>query len=168
MAQPVRHLRALPAEPSVARRRYRFRRRHTPHFYLVTVSLALAVGVVAADITGVLVAGVLTGEIAFAILSIAWVSVLVSYFWGFFMLMNGNLPVHRLKVFVPHAIVGTLSPLIYMLNISLALDAVGRGPVGIFSLFCACASLAVIILQFTMGRRVVKVEPLRVVRPRDV
>jgi hypothetical protein len=61
--------------------------------------------------------------------------------------------------------VGTLSPLIYMLNISLALDAVGRRPVGFVSLMCACASLGVIILQFTMGKRVVKVEPLRVVRP---
>jgi uncharacterized membrane protein len=163
VAQTTRPIVRRTPEETLARRRYRFRRRHTPHFNLVTTALCLATAVVVVDLIGFLVGTVQLGVVAFAFLAAACVSVLASYFWGFFMVMNGNIPMRRLKIFLPHAVVGSMSPLIYVLNISLAVDSVGAKSVSGVSLSFAAASLGILMLQYSMGRRVTRFEGLRLV-----
>lgn len=106
-------------------------------------------------------------QVAFGAIVVTALVVFAAFFWGFFMIMNGHIPARRLKVLLPHGAVGVLSPLLYTINISVALDAVGREPVSMVSLVCGYASLALLSVQFTMGRAVVRTPPLRLLTPMD-
>lgn len=151
-----------------ARPRYRFRRSHKPHFYLGTSALVLALLLCVADLAALVHPSTATGELAFVVLIATLVAMLGSYFLGFFMVMDGNIPLHRIKVFLPHALVGSLSPLLYMLNFTIALDGAGRRPLALVSMLFAFVSAAAIGAQYLLGRRVTRVEGLRVVRATDV
>ncbi|GAC1442780.1 MAG: hypothetical protein NVSMB52_00360 [Chloroflexota bacterium] len=149
--------------PRVAQR-HRYRRRHTLHFYLG------ATGLIASAITGVVsVVAYTTRSIAMATVSFFMMAVTAlvvstAFFWGFYMVANGNFPARRIKIVIPHAAVGTLSPLLYALNISLSLEGVGNARLTTLALICALLSFLLLALQFTMGRRVVRPTRLHVIR----
>ncbi|HEX8918457.1 MAG TPA: hypothetical protein VF898_08135 [Chloroflexota bacterium] len=145
-----------------APRRQRFRRRHTPHYFLVLAGLAGAVSVCTLNTIGFVNRSVQFAEICFAAVALTALLISVAFFWGFFMLMNGRIPSHRLRYFVPHGAVGVLSPLLYTLNISTALDDVGSQPVSGLSLVCSYACLGLLCIQFAMGKAVVRPPRLRV------
>jgi hypothetical protein len=153
------------ARPSPAMRRYRYRRRHTPHFYIVTTAVSAA-GVACILTSIAFVRGDVTlATVAFGAVVLAMVVVSAAYFMGFSMLMSGHIPSKRVKILVPHAVVGVLSPLLYMLNISAGLDGVGTRPVSGLALACSILSLAVLGGQYLLGRAMVRPERLRVLRP---
>jgi hypothetical protein len=108
--------------------------------------------------------GVVLSTAAFAMTGVAAIAVFSVYFWGFFMVMSGNIPLARIKVFLPHAAVGTLSPLVYMLNLSLLFDSIGSATFPGSSLTLAISSLALLGIQFVMGKRVVRVERPRLLK----
>lgn len=165
MAQPLRRIEDAGFDPQrSARRRFKFRRRHTPHFYLVVGAVAGASCLCLVDAVAYVLGGTALGVVAFGMTLLASVLVFAAYFWGFFMVMNGNIPVARMKVFLPHAVVGTLSPLVYMLNVSLLFDTLGSGPLPGWALALAVLSLSLLAVQFLMGRRVVRVERPRVLK----
>lgn len=150
--------------PSPARRRYRYRRRHTPHFYIVSTGLSAAALVCVLDAIAFAVGSVVLANLAFVAVVIASLLVFIGYFWGFFMVMSGNIPVKRLKVLVPHAVVGTLAPLLYTINISLAIEGFDTQPVGAIAVLCSIVSFVVLCGQFVMGRAVVRPQPVHIVR----
>lgn len=144
-----------------ARRRYRFRRRHTPHFYIVTAALSMALLLCAVDIVVWQESSLVAVHVAFGILAVTCLTVMAAYFWGFYMAMSGNIPTDRLKIFIPHAVVGSLSPLIYVLNLTVAFDSVDQPRLNGLSLVLAFVSVGILIIQYSMGRRVVRVERLQ-------
>lgn len=156
--------RAPRAGPSPARRRYRYRRRHTPHFYIVIAALTSAAVVCVLNTIAFVSRSIEIANVAFAAIGVTTLIVCAAFFWGFYMLMSGNIPVKRLKVFLPHAGVGVLSPLLYTLNISIDLDGLGTQPLTGLALACGFACFALLCIQFTMGRAVVRPEPLRLLR----
>jgi hypothetical protein len=153
-----------PRSQTVARR-HRYRRRHTPHFYIVIAALIAAA--VVCVLNGIAFAreDVILASVAFAAVVAAMVVVSAAYFWGFYMLMSGNIPVKRLKILIPHAAVGVMSSLLYMLNVSASLDGLGAKPVSGVALACSLASFGVLGVQYLMGRAMVRPERLRVLRP---
>ena len=165
MATPNPAASSVADAPVRARHRHKFRRRHKPHFFTGTGALSLAVTLATADMIGVISDSVFVAELAFIALCLTLICVLGSYFLGFFMVMDGNIPLHRVKVFLPHALVGALSPLLYMLNFSLAFDTLGTRPVQMYGLALALFSGLLIAIQYFMGTRVTKVEGLRLIVP---
>ncbi len=143
-----------------ARRRYRYRRKHTPHYYLVLTALPCAVAVCILDAIAFFSRSILMAEIAFSATLVTTLVILITFFWGFCLILTINVPVHRMKYLIPHAAVGALSPLAYSLNISLVVDTVGRQPVGAGLLITSCLCLALLLLQFSMGKGVVYNKPL--------
>jgi uncharacterized membrane protein len=155
--------RSAPKTPS-KRRRFRYRRKHTPHYYIVLTAITLAILVCVLEALAFAQKSLILSEVSFFAVAITTLFVSGAFFWGFYMAMSGNIPSHRLKYFVPHGAVGVLSPLFYTLNISLGLDGFGRQRVGIWSLVCSVVCLLLLLVQFSMGKAVVHREPLRVVR----
>lgn len=150
-----------------ARKRYRFRRRHTPHYYLVITALSGAALVCVLKTAAYLTKSVILASISFGAVVFTALAVSVAFFWGFYMVMNGNIPVRRLRVLAPHAMLGVLSPLFYTLNISVALDSVGTQPESGLSLVTSFFCLGLLGIQFRMGRAVVRPEPIRLLRRSD-
>lgn len=150
------------AEPSVRKTRYRYRRRHTPHYYLVIASVFAAALVCVLNIVGYKTGSVRLADVCFASIVVANATISSAFFWGFYMVMNGHIPVKKLKVLVPHAMVGVLSPVLYTLNISINLEGLGVQAVSAVSLACSFACLGLLSLQCVMGRAIVRPEPLRV------
>jgi uncharacterized membrane protein len=146
------------------RRGYRYHRRHTPHFYIVVAALSAAAGVGALHAIAYRTQSILLADVAFAAVLVAALIVFLAYFWGFYMLMSGHIPKRRLKLLISHAGVGTLSPLLYTLNICLALDGLGSQPVSLWMLCVSMLCFALLAVQFAMGRALVHPESLRLLR----
>ena len=109
MAQPLRQIQGGALERRRgSRRRFKYWRRHTPHFYLALTAIAAASLLSLSDGIAFLIGGVVLCGIAFAMTGVTAIAVFSAYFWGFFMVMNGNIPLARIKVFIPHAVVGSL------------------------------------------------------------
>jgi hypothetical protein len=136
-------------------------RKHTPHYYLVLSGISCALVVVALNAAAFSTRSLLLAEVAFAAVTVAALVIFTAFFWGFYMLMNGNIPVHRLKYLLPHACVGVLAPLFYTLNICVALEGLGHSPVSGLALGTSVLCLALLCLQFSMGKAVVHRTPLR-------
>ncbi len=164
MGQPLRAPVLVPNEPILKRRQYRFRRRHTPHFYLVISALSFATLLCGMDVGAYVNGTVLGAEVAFVWTGITAIVVCAAYFWGFYLLMKGTIAESRLKVLVPHATVGTLSPLLYMLNVSIAFEDFSFRSEAAVSVVVAFFSLALLLVQFRMGRAVARVDPPRLLR----
>lgn len=145
-------------------RHHRYRRRHTLHYYIVLTGLTLAATVITLNTIAYISRSVTMATVAFFAVVVTTLVISTAFFWGFFMVMNGNFPARRIKVLIPHATVGVLSPLIYTLNISVELDGVGQSPVGGLALACSIVSFGLLLVQFTMGKLVVRPARLRVIR----
>jgi len=143
-----------------ARRRYRYWRKHTPHYYLVLTALPCAVTVCILNAIAFFSRSILMAEVAFYATLATTLIILLTFFWGFCLVLTVNVPAHRMKYLIPHAAVGVLSPLAYSLNISLVVDTVGEQPVGAGLLIISCLCLALLLLQFSMGKGVVYNKPL--------
>jgi hypothetical protein len=149
---------------SPARQRYRYRRRHTPHYYIVSTGISAAALVSLLNAIAYATRSIALANAAFVAVLFASLAVFTGYFWGFFMVMSGNIPVKRLKVLIPHAAVGTLAPLLYTLNVSIAVDGLGVRPVSMMSVVGSALSLILLCVQFVMGKAIVRPQPLRIVR----
>ncbi|MDQ2742439.1 MAG: DUF2231 domain-containing protein [Chloroflexota bacterium] len=143
-----------------ARRRYRYWRKHTPHYYLVLTALPCALVVCILNAIAFFSRGILMAELAFYATLATTLIILVTFFWGFCLVLTIEVPVHRMKYLIPHAAVGLLSPLVYSLNISFIVDTVGSQPVNAGVLVTSCLCLALLLLQFSMGKGVVYNKPL--------
>ncbi|MDQ2741961.1 MAG: hypothetical protein M3Z66_06640 [Chloroflexota bacterium] len=154
-----------PGAPGRARQRYRYFRRHTPHYYLVLSGISLALLVCLLNTWAFLSKSVPLSEVAFGAVAVTALVISTAFFWGFFMVMNGNIPAHRIRVFIPHGIVGCLSPLCYALNVSLDLEDLGVRPVSGLALACSVLCVGLLGIQFAMGKGVVHTEPIRLLRP---
>lgn len=162
--------RSLPSQPPPeplhrARRRYRFHRRHTPHYYLVAAGLTGAALVCVLNVVAFLTQRVDLATAAFVLVTITAITLYLAYFWGIFMVSSGHIPARR--VMVVHGMVGTLAPLFYTININAAIDGVGMRPLSGVSLVVGFAGLAMLVGQVLLGRAVVRPEPLRIIRRED-
>lgn len=155
-----------PSSRPASRHRYKFHRPHKLHYYFVMASITMAVVVCTLNTIAYATRRLDLADVAFAAILVAALTIFCTFFLGFFMLMNGNIPAKRLKYLIPHGAVGTLSPLLYTLNIAAALDGLGTQPVGIVSLATSYASFALLGIQFAMGKAVVRPDPLRLLRGR--
>lgn len=144
-------------------RRHRYWRRHTPHYYIVLSGVGSAAGGTVLDAVAYEDKSPRLAEIAFGATSFTALLIYIAFFWGFYLLMNWRIPAGRIKYFIPHGIVGTLSPLIYVLNVSLQLDVLGK-PLPGWALILSLVTLGLLCVQFAMGKVVVHVSPLRVIR----
>jgi uncharacterized membrane protein len=152
-----------PATATQARRRYRYRRRHTPHFYLVTSGLIAAAGVCVLNGSAYASGSIQLAELAFVSVGVTNLIIFAAYFWGFYMAMCGRVPIGRMKILVPHACVGVLTPLLYTLNISLDIENLGTAPVTGLALVCSICCFALICLQYGLGKLMVRPEPMHLV-----
>ncbi|HZU14016.1 MAG TPA: hypothetical protein VFB58_14335 [Chloroflexota bacterium] len=161
MREPLR------SDPSARTRRraYRYRRPHTPHFYLVLGGLTGAVLVCVLNLVSYVTGSVLLATVTFGATLFTALMIFLAFFWGFYMVSSGLNPERRIVIL--HGAVGMLAPLFYTLNIDAALDGVGTSPVGALSLGTSFACLGLLIVQFLMGKAVVKTERLRVIRPEE-
>jgi hypothetical protein len=146
------------------RRPYHYVRRHTPHYFIVLSGISCAIIVCALNAWAFITRSLLLSDVAFAAVSVTAVVISVAFFWGIYMVMSGNIPAHRIKVFVPHGIVGVLSPIFYTLNISFDLNDLGIRPTSGLSLGCSLVCLALLGVQFAMGKAVVHSDPLQVIK----
>lgn len=146
------------------RRRYRYLRRHTPHYFIVLSGISCAILVCALNAWSFITRSLLLSEVAFAAVSVTAVVISFAFFWGIFMVMSGNIPTHRIKYFLPHGIVGALSPIFYTLNISFDLNDLGIRPTSGLSLGCSVVCLALLGVQFAMGKAVVHPDPLQIIK----
>lgn len=146
------------------RRRHRYFRRHTPHYFIVLTGISCAITVCALNAWSFITHSLLLSEVAFAAVSTTAVVISIAFFWGVFMVMSGNIPSHRIKYFVPHGIVGMLSPIFYTLNISFDLNDLGIRPTSGLSLGCSLVCLGLLGVQFAMGKAVVHPDPIQVVK----
>jgi hypothetical protein len=159
------------AEPSVrlsARRRYKFYRPHRVHYYLVLTGITLALLVCALTTAAWATKRMDLAAIAFVAVLLTDMIIFSAFFMGFFMIIEGNIPTRRIKVLLPHAGVGMLSPLLYTLNIAAALDSIGEAPVSGISVIVSYVCLVLLLVQFAMGKAVVRPEPLRLVSAQGV
>ncbi len=154
----------IPRSGRKRRKGYRYFRRHTPHYYIVLSGISCAILVCALNAWSFITRSLVLSEVAFAAVGVATVVISVAFFWGVFMVMSGNIPANRIKIFVPHGIVGMLSPIFYTLNISVDLGDVGIRPTSGLSLGCSLVCLVLLGVQFAMGKAVVHPDPLRVVK----
>ncbi len=153
-----------PSAEIPAAKRYHYHRRHTPHFYLVISALSCATGVCVLKGIAFVNRSVPLATFSFFAVLLTALVVSAAFFWGFTMVMNGNIPTRRLKVLLPHAALGVLSPLLYTLNVSVDYSSVGNAPIGALSLGISLFCLLLLCVQFRMGRAVVRPEPLRLLR----
>jgi uncharacterized membrane protein len=147
------------------RRRYRYRHKHMPHYYLVLIGISCAGLVCLINLVGLLSKSVLWAQVAFAAEVINSLVIFTAFFCGFFMLMSGHIPLHRLKYLLPHGAVGVLTPLLYTVNVSISLEGLGSQPVKGAELGLSLTCLAILAIQFSMGKAVVHREPLHLVKP---
>ena len=148
-----------------AKPRYKYHRRHTVHYYLVIASVFASACVCVLNFIGYKTGSIQLAEVCFASIVLANALISTAFFWGFFMVMNGHIPTRRIKVLLPHATVGVLSPLLYTLNISINLDGLGAQSVSGLSLACSVGCLGLLAVQWMMGRAIVKPEPIRIMVP---
>jgi len=149
---------------SKRRRRRRYWRAHKPHYYFVVSGIGCAAAVLALDTAAYLSRSTQLAEIAFGAVLLTTVVIFSAFFCGFYMALSGTVPVHRLRYVVPHGAVGMLAPLFYTLNISFALEGVGREPVNGGMLVSSALCLLLLLVQFGMGKAVVHQEPLHLVK----
>lgn len=161
---PLRH--GTNSPPGRTRRRYKYRRRHTPHFYLVLAGLLGATSVCVLDVAAFLTRRMDLSNAAFIAVAITSVIVFAAYFYGILMITSGHIPPRR--VLVIHGMVGTVAPLFYTLNISAAFSNVGVHPVNGLTLAVGIAGLVMLLGQVMLGRAVVKPDPLRLIRPEHI
>lgn len=154
---------AVPPIRRAARRRYKFYRPHRVHYYLVVTGITLALLVCGVTTAAWATQRMDLANAAFAMVLVTDLIIFGAFFMGFFMIIEGNIPVRRIKVLLPHACVGMLSPLLYTLNIAAALNRIGEGPVSGTSVIVSFVCLGLLLVQFAMGKAVVRPEPLRVV-----
>jgi len=147
------------------RRRYRYWHRHTPHYYLVLTAISCAALVCLINLIGYLNKSLLVAEVAFAAAVGTSLVIFTTFFWGFYMLMSGNIPLHRMKYLLPHGAVGVLTPHLYTINISISLEGLGSQPVAGGQLALTVTCLAILGVQFSMGKAVVHRQPLHLVKP---
>ncbi|MGH2441761.1 MAG: hypothetical protein ACRDFX_01185 [Chloroflexota bacterium] len=159
----------VPPPPRVrkgqAARRSHYHRRHTVHYFLVVPGVTAALISSALNGAAFATRSIVLSEITFAAVCITALIIFTAFFWGFYMIMSGHIPYHRLKILAPHAIVGVLSPLFYTLNISIDLDGLGISPISGWALALSVVCLVLLAVQFTMGKLVVRSEPLHIVPP---
>jgi len=148
------------------KRRFRYRHRHTPHYFLVLLGIGGAIVSFGGSLLAFTQHSVELSEIAFGVVTATSLIIFSAFFWGFTMLAGGNIPAHRIRIFVPHAIVGTLAPLFYTVNLSLDLQNLGAGPISAAGVTTSGLSIVMLGIQFAMGKRVTHREPLRLV-PKD-
>lgn len=151
-----------------ARKKRTYYRPHKVHYYLVLTGISLAIGVCVLNTVGYATHRVDLADVAFWAIAAAALVICSAFFMGFFMIMNGNIPSKRIRILAPHAVVGTLSPLFYTLNIAAALDGLGTRPVTLLSLVVSYLCLVLLAVQFAMGKAVVRPEPLRLLKPADL
>lgn len=149
------------------RRRFHYFHRHTPHFYLVLAGISGAIVSFLMSLLAFDRRSIELSNIAFGVVAATSLVIFCAFFWGFYMLASGNIPTHRLRVFVPHAMVGVLAPLFYTINICLDLENVGIAPISEGAVICSGLCIVMLGIQFTMGKRVVRREPLHIVRNHD-
>lgn len=150
------------------KRRYKFYRPHRVHYYLVLTGISLAVLVCVLNTVAYASRRVDLATIAFFAILVTALVIFAAFFMGFTMVVEGNMRGRRLQFLLPHAAVGLLSPLFYTLNIAAALDSVGIGPVSRLSVAVSYICLGLLMVQFLMGKAVVRPEPLRLITPRGV
>jgi hypothetical protein len=146
------------------RRRFRRLRRHTPHYYFVVTGVGGATVVGVLDGISYFQRSVYVGTVAFAAVLVTALVIFAGFFWGFSMAIRGKVPQDRLKYVIPHGAVGMLAPLLYTLNISLALDTAGNAPVNGGVLLCGVLSWLLLLVQFSMGKAVAHRPRLRLVK----
>ncbi|MGH2449121.1 MAG: hypothetical protein ACRDFS_11045 [Chloroflexota bacterium] len=164
MEQRRDHLETSPPPHRVKRRRSHYARQHRVHYYLVLAGVSAAAIEVLLNLAAFLSGDLLLSDIAFAGVCITSLIIFVAFFLGINMIMNGHIPSHRIKILIPHATVGMLAPLFYTLNIAVDLPTVGSAPISGLALAVNCCCLALLAVQFTMGKRVVRTEPLRLIQ----
>lgn len=153
---------AAPALRPPRRRRYRYFRRHTPHYFIVLTAVTAAIFVLMINSAAYKSGSLGMARAGLIATGIATLIICSAFFWGFSMVMGGNIPVHRLKYLVPHAAVGLLSPLFWAFNFTLALDNLGqRTSLELVIISGVC--LVLLAVQFSMGKAVVHREPLHLV-----
>lgn len=150
------------------RRRYRFYRPHKVHYYLVITGIGLAILVCVLNTAAYVTQRMDLSMVAFFAILVTALIIFVAFFLGFTMVAGGHIPARRLKYVLPHAAVGMLSPLLYTLNISAALDTLGTGPVSRLSVTVSYVCLGLLLIQFAMGKAVVRPEPLRLVSSQGI
>ncbi len=133
------------------------------HYYLVLTGLSLAVLVCLLNSVAYVTRRIDLATVAFTAILITALVIFSAFFMGFTMVIEGNIPGRRLNYLLPHAAVGMLSPLFYTLNIAAALDGAGIGPVSRISVVVSYVCLGLLVVQFLMGKAVVRPEPLRLV-----
>jgi hypothetical protein len=144
------------------RRKYRFQRIHKLHYYVVSTGLIGAMLVCVLNTAAYLNRSPVLASIAFSCVLLTSLVIFTGFFLGITMVMGGNIPVDRIKYLIPHAAVGVLSPLFYTINVSIDLDRLGQ-PLSGWSLFCGFICLANLLVQFAMGKAVVRSRPLYIV-----
>lgn len=150
------------------KRRHKFYRPHKVHYYLVLTGISLAVLVCGLNTVAYLTRRVDLANATFAAVLVTALVIFVAFFMGFYMVAAGNIPVSRLKYLLPHAAAGMLSPLVYTLNIAASLDSIGEGPVSRFSVIASFVCLGLLLVQFAMGKAIVRPDPLRLISPNGV
>lgn len=122
-----------------------------------------------------MVASVLTGVsfftrqvtvayVSFAMILLTSMLIFAAFFWGFSLVLIGRIPPRRLKYLAPHAAVGLLSPLLYTINVSFALDILDGKPASGALVISTTTSVLLLLVQFSMGKAVVHRAAIHLVR----
>lgn len=126
-------------------------RRHTPHFYLALLGLALSI------FTGVLTVWAYYDEritstvIAFGAGTLTDVVLYVTWFWGIYLLLSGRVA-PRFPFLLIHAAIGSVIPLLYTISLGIQLPTLQSQPVGDLQVYVSGAAVLVLIVQVTAAR----------------
>jgi hypothetical protein len=74
-----------------------------------------------------------------------------AWFWGAFLLMSGVMSGERFGVLVVHAALGSVLPLVFMLQVSVQLETFTSQPVGEGEVLIDIAGVVAVLIQAAMG-----------------
>ncbi|HZU13426.1 MAG TPA: hypothetical protein VFB58_11350 [Chloroflexota bacterium] len=128
-------------------------RRHTPHFYLALLGLALSLATVGVTIWAYYDERIVSSVIAFALGTITDAVLYLTWFWGIYLLLAGRVP-RRLPFLLIHAALGSVIPLLYTISLGVQLPILQSQVVGDLQVNVAMVTVPVIGVQIALARLV--------------
>lgn len=125
--------------------------KHTPHYYLGLAGYLSAVAVLVLNLWAYYDESLVPTRIGFAATAVATAILLITWFWGVFLLMNGLILKRRLLYLLFHATLGSISPLFYTVNIGMQMNSLVTQPVSDIEIGLDFAALIALTVQLISG-----------------
>lgn len=129
-------------------------RRHTLHYYLALAGFAAALVTCILTVWAYYQEGPTLAHVSFDALAVTAVLLLVTWFWGIYLLLKGLIAPTRILYLLIHATLGSVAPLLYILPMGFEVGTAGAQPPGDSQLSLSITGVILLLIQVLSGSSV--------------